>query len=70
MWIWAVRVSRGDALAEGFQTAHPRLNPAAGMVACPAFPERPAVPCKVELSTATWTVNSKLKRLTLSQVSA
>jgi len=32
-----------DALAEGFQAAHPRLDPAAGVVSRPAFPERPAV---------------------------
>lgn len=38
MWI-----SCHDTLAEGFQAAHLRLDPAAGVVAGPAFPERPPV---------------------------
>ena len=39
----AVGVSRGDALAEGLEAAHLGLGAAAGVVSCPAFPERPAV---------------------------
>lgn len=39
---WAVRVSRHDALAEGFQAAHLGLDPAAGVVSGPPFPKRPA----------------------------
>lgn len=39
----AARVSRGDALAEGVEAAHPGLYAAAGVVSRPPFPERPAV---------------------------
>ncbi|KPP97538.1 MAG: hypothetical protein HLUCCA12_18220 [Rhodobacteraceae bacterium HLUCCA12] len=39
----SVGVSCHDALAEGFQAAHLRLDPAAGVVSGPAFPEGPAV---------------------------
>lgn len=39
----AVGVSCGDALAKGIQAAHPRLDPASGVVSRPTFPERPAV---------------------------
>ena len=39
----AVGVSRGDALAEGFQAAHLRFDPTSGVIARPAFPEGPAI---------------------------
>jgi hypothetical protein len=39
----AVGVSCGDAVSEGLEPAHLRLRPAAGVVSCPSFPERPAV---------------------------
>jgi hypothetical protein len=38
-----VGVSRGDALAEGLEAAHPSLGAAADVVSRPPFPERPAV---------------------------
>lgn len=39
----SVGVSCHDTLAEGFQAAHLRLDPAAGVISGPAFPERPPV---------------------------
>ena len=39
----AVRVSRHDAFAEGFHTAHSCLDPAAGVVSGPSFSQRPSV---------------------------
>ena len=39
----AVEVSCGDAFTKGFQAAHLRLDPAAGVVSSPSFPERAAV---------------------------
>ena len=39
----AVGVACGDTLTEGLQAAHPRLDPAAGMVSSPVLPEGPAV---------------------------
>jgi len=39
----SVGVSCHDTLAEGFQAAHLRLDPAAGVVSGPAFPECPPV---------------------------
>ncbi len=39
----AVRVSRHDALAEGFSAAHSRSDPAVGVVSGPSLPERPPV---------------------------
>lgn len=39
----SVGVSCHDTLAEGFQAAHLRLDPAAGVVSGPALPERPSV---------------------------
>lgn len=42
----AVRVSRHDALAEGLEPAHPRLDPDADVLSGPSLPERSAVmPC-------------------------
>ncbi|SFQ69723.1 hypothetical protein SAMN05421853_12511 [Roseivivax halotolerans] len=38
-----VWVSRGDALAEGFQAAHFRFDPTSSVIAYPAFPESPAI---------------------------
>lgn len=39
----AVRVSCGEALAECLQAAHLCLDPAPGVVSCPALPEGPTV---------------------------
>ena len=39
----AVRVSRHNAFAEGLQTAHSCLDPAAGVVSGPSFSQRPSV---------------------------
>jgi hypothetical protein len=39
----AVGVSCGDAVPEGLEAAHLRLDPASGMVSRPALPECPAV---------------------------
>ena len=38
-----VGLSSGDALSEGLEAAHPRLDAAAGVVPRPAFPEGPAL---------------------------
>ena len=38
-----VGVSCGDAFTEGLETAHLRLDPASGVVSCPAVPECPAI---------------------------
>jgi len=39
----AVRVSGGDALAKGFDAAHLRLDPDAGVVSCPPLPKGSAI---------------------------
>ena len=39
----AVGVSCSDTFAEGLEAPHLRLDPAPGVVSCPALPERPAV---------------------------
>lgn len=39
----AVRVSRHNEFAKGLQTAHPCLDPAAGVVSGPSFSQRPSV---------------------------
>ena len=39
----SVRISCGDALAEGLEAPHFRLDPASDMVSGPSLPERPAI---------------------------
>lgn len=43
IWISAVWLSCSDTFAEGLEAPHLRLDPAPGVVSCPALPERPAV---------------------------